>query len=104
MLLERVHGVIVRVEGVVELAGHEDVFAVQTRLANGLADALLVAVHLRGVDVAVADLEGLQRRILRLGRRNLEDAETELRNLDAVVQCDGGHSGHGFHANRFARR
>jgi 2,5-diketo-D-gluconate reductase A len=55
----------------------EDIF-VTSKLNNGFharADALLVAVHLGGVDVAVADLERLERRLLGVLRRNLEDAE-----------------------------
>jgi hypothetical protein len=51
-------GVVAAVEAVVQLAGHEDLVAGDARARDGLADTLLVAVHLGGVDVPVADLEG----------------------------------------------
>src|SRR5690606_13405824 len=62
----------------------------------GLTDAGLVAVHLGGVDVAVADLERFEDAVARGFRRHLPGAEAELGNGDAVVQGDGEH---GSHAN-----
>ena len=74
-------------EAVVELACDEDVGAVQPGLADALADLLLVSVHLGGVDVPVADLEGgltaARSRPPRSGTRR-----TQLRDVLAVVQCD----------------
>ena len=49
-------------------------------------DARLVAVGGGGVDVPVADRQRLLDRLLRLLGRDLEDAEPELGDLDAVVQ------------------
>ena len=86
--VERLQGVVVVVEAVVQLAGDEDVVARNARIADRFADALLVAVHLRGVDVAVSDLECGQSCFTRVLRRNLEDSETQLRDGDSVVQCD----------------
>ena len=73
---------------VVELAGDEHLAAVQPGIADPLTDLLLVAVHLGGVDVAVADL---QRRTYCRGsliRLDLEDAETQLRDGVAVIEGD----------------
>ena len=88
-LLEGAQGVVAAVEAVVQLAGHEDLAAVDARAGDGLADALLVAVHLGGVDVPVADLEGRGHGLGGLLRRDLVDAEAELRDSHAVVQVDG---------------
>src|SRR6476660_5033493 len=93
-LVEGGQRVVVRVEAVVELAGDEDVVAVDAGGADGLADLLLVSVHLGGVDVPVADLEGRERRVLGLLRVDLEHPEAELRDLDAVVEGDVRYGGH----------
>lgn len=58
-LIEGAAGVVGAVERVVELAGEKDVGAVETGGVDGLTDPLLVAVHLRRVDVPVADLRGV---------------------------------------------
>ena len=89
--LERV---VVRVEAVVELAGDEDLAAVDAGGADGLADLLLVAVHLGGVDVPVADLERRERGVLGLLGLDLEHPEAELRDLDTVVERDVRYDGH----------
>ncbi len=60
--------VVVSVVAVVELGGHEDVFAFQTAFANRVPDPLLVAVHLCHVDVSVAHLESRERCLLRVVR------------------------------------
>ena len=72
------------------LGGQEDVLAGQSTGGDGRAHALLVAVGLGGVDVAVADLEGLEHGPLGLLRRGQEDAVADLRDVDAIVQSDGG--------------
>ena len=74
------------VEAVVELAGDEQLLARDPGVTDRLADALLVAVHLRGVDVPVAGLERLRGDPGGVLRRDLEDAEAELRDRVAVVQ------------------
>ena len=80
------------------LGGDEDVLAGQSTGGDGRAHALLVAVGLGGVDVAVADLEGLEHGPLGLLRRGQEDAVADLRDVHAVVESDGGGSavGHEF--------
>jgi hypothetical protein len=78
-------GVVGLVRGVVQLAGDEDIGAAEAKRADGLADLLLVAVHLSGVDVAVADIEGFPHRIRGVIGLDLEDSETELRDGVAVV-------------------
>ena len=77
------------------LGGDEDVLAGQSTGGDGRAHALLVAVGLGGVDVAVADLEGLEHGALGLLRRGQEDAVADLRDVDAVVESDGGGGGVG---------
>ena len=69
-----------------ELAGDEDVAAVEAVGADGLSDLLLVAVPLRGVDVPVADPEGLADRLYGVFRLDLPNPETELRNDVAVIE------------------
>ena len=82
------------VEAVVELAGDEQLVARDPGGADRLADALLVAVHLGGVDVPVAGLEGLSGDPRRVLRRDLEHAEAELGDGVAVVQGQVRNLGH----------
>src|SRR5882757_544907 len=79
---------------VVQLGGDEHHFAGQAGVRDGLADTFLVAVTLGGVDVPVAGLKGLQHGLRGLIRRNLEDPEAELRDVNAVVQSDVGYLSH----------
>ena len=72
------------------LGGQEEVLAGQSTGGDGRAHTLLVAVGLGGVDVAVADLEGLEHGALGLLRRGQEDAVADLRDVDAIVESDGG--------------
>ena len=88
--VKRLHRIVMSVETVVELAGDEHVGSIEAGLAYRFTDTLLVAVHLCRVDVPVANLERLERCILRLVRFHLIDAEAELRDLDAVVERDVG--------------
>jgi hypothetical protein len=92
------------VEAVVELARDVDVRAVDAGAGDAVADARLVAVHLGGVDVAVADGERALDRLWRLLRRDLEDAEAELRNRVAVVQGEIRNRGHCLPLPATARR
>src|SRR5215210_47414 len=87
---ERLAGIMGLMRPVIELAGDEDVAAVEAGCAYGLTDLLLVAVHLRGVYVPVADLEGLAHRPCGVLRLDLEDPETELRDGVTVVEGDAG--------------
>ena len=77
-----------------ELRRHEDVLARDSRARHRSSDTLLVAVGGGGVDVAVADLERLLDDLLRVVRRDLEDTEAELWDLDAVVEGDVRDLGH----------
>jgi hypothetical protein len=76
------------VAGVAELARHRHVGPVEAGGADRLADAALVAVYLRRVDVAAADLERRRHRLRGDGGIDLEDAEAELRDDAAVVEGD----------------
>jgi hypothetical protein len=77
-----------------QLARYEKLRAVDARLVDRLAHFALVSVHLRGVDVAVADLDRVREGLDRGFRWNQEDAKSELRDLDAVVQRQRGDCGH----------
>ncbi len=92
-LVEGAPGVVGPVEAVVELGGHVELVAGDPRGGDRLADPLLVLVHLRGVEVAVARLEGAGHRRGRLVRRDLEHAEAELGDGRLVVEGDRG-NGH----------
>src|SRR4051794_26471581 len=87
-LVQPLDGRVEAVAVVVELGGDEDLVAGQPGLRQRLADALLVAVHLRGVDVPVAGVEGRPYRLRRLLRRHLVHPEAELRDLHAIVEPD----------------
>jgi hypothetical protein len=95
-LVERPARVVGLVEAVVQLARDVDLVAAEARGANGLPHPLLVAVHLGGVDVAIARFECELDRAGGLGRGDLEDAEPQLRDGGAVVQLDRG-NGAGRH-------
>ena len=86
---------------VVELAGDEDLGAGDGRPAHRLLNLGLVAVHLGRIDVAITDLERAEGGPLRIGRIDLEDAETELRYFDPVVERDGGDGGGQFVHGRY---
>lgn len=76
---------------VVELARHEDVGRIEARTFDGDADLLLVLVHLRRIDVSIADLERSCHCLDRLFGLHLEYPESQLRDLDAIVELDRGH-------------
>ena len=101
-LLERALRVVGAVEAVVELGGHVDLVPRDRGRPQRLAHLLLVAVHLRGVDVAVADLERLRHRLRGVGRVDLEHAEAELRDGRAVMELDAG-NGHTRHSTTLRR-
>jgi hypothetical protein len=86
--LERTPGVVLR--GAVlnpELGGDEQLLARDSAGGDGPADRFLVAVGGGGVEVAVADLEGLGHGALGVLRRDRVDAEAE----DGVTAgCDAG--------------
>jgi len=94
-LVEGPAGVIRAVKTVVELAGDEHVATVDTRIPDALTDAFLVAVHLSGVDVPVADLHRRANGRCGLFRGNLVHPEPQLRDLMAVVQGDERDAAHG---------
>lgn len=95
-LVEGAARVIGLVKAVVELAGDEDLAALKAGVADALADFLFISVHFGGVDVPVSDVE---RRLDRRGRLvglDLEHPETELWDLDTVVEFDRGNLAHGI--------
>lgn len=77
-----------------QLGGDEDVFALQAGdlsegLLDALADLLLVAVDLGKIEVAVANLEGLEDAGADFARGSLPGAVAELGDLVAGVEGDG---------------
>ena len=95
-VVERLTGVIRAVEAIVQLAGNEHVGAVKAGLADGLADLLLIAVHLGGIDVPVPRLQGRSHGPGGVFRLDLKDTEAELWDLLAVVQHDERYCAHGI--------
>ncbi len=71
-----------------DLGGDEELVARDAGRADRPPDALLVAVHGRGVDVPVADLERLGDDPLGVSVRHLVRAHAELRDRDAVAHRD----------------
>src|SRR5580693_1670097 len=91
---ESLAGIVGLVRVVAQLAGDEDLTAVQARPRDGVAYLALVAVHLGGVDVPVPGLKRRAHRGRRVLRLNLEDTEAELRNGLTVVQRDVRNGSH----------
>ena len=85
-LLERLEGRVEALLAVPELGRDEDLLARQAGGGDRRPDPLLVAVGGGGVDVAVAGGERLLDHPLGVLRGHLEDPESELRDLDAVVE------------------
>lgn len=74
-----------------QLGGQEDVPALQPGIAHPLPHGLLIAVDHRRVDVAVPGLEGPGHRLAGgLPVRGLEDAQSQLGNINPIVQGDHG--------------
>ena len=88
--VERAPRLVGQVVAVVELGGDEQLVARDAAGRDRAADALLVAVHLRGVEVPVAHLERLLDHLAGSPRGHLEDAEAELGDGGAVVELDSG--------------
>ena len=89
-LVERTPRVVGSVEGVAQLAREVELLARDPAGGDRLADALLVAVHLRGVDVPVAHLDRLPGDLRRPVRRHLEHPHSELGDRRAVVESQVG--------------
>jgi hypothetical protein len=87
-VIERASRIVGTVKTIVELAGDVDRGPVQTRGADALPDAAFVLIHLRCVDVSVADLQRGLDRIGGLVGGNLKHPETQLRNQRAIPQFD----------------
>ena len=79
--LEAAQGVVAPMVAVVELGGHPQLVAGHSRARDGGADAGLVAVHLGGVDMPVADVEGVADHAFDLLDADLVGAQTQLRHL-----------------------
>jgi hypothetical protein len=86
--VERPFGLLVAVVLVEALARHEYLLAPQPRAANRLTDGRLVAVRGRRVDVAVPHRQRTCHDGGRFSRRNLKDAEAQLRDDRIPVQGD----------------
>src|SRR5665213_1589240 len=84
-LVEGTQGIIEGVLVVIELAGHEDLGPVDARSGNSLSYLFLVAVHLRRVEVPVADLQCGGHRFDRVSRSDLEHAEAELGGMSTPL-------------------
>jgi hypothetical protein len=70
------------------LGGQEQVLARDPGVGHGGADSFFVAIGLRGVDRAVADLDGLADAALAFSRVDPLDAAAQDGHLDAIVQRD----------------
>ena len=89
-LLEPVQGSVVAEVADPQLGLDEDLLAWHPGGADACADLTLVAVGGSGVDVPVAQAQGFGDCGGGLLGRSLEDAETDGRQRDVVVQGDGG--------------
>ena len=70
-----------------ELGRHKDLVARDAAAPDRVTHVAFVSVDARGVDMAVARLErGFHRRARFLSRAGFENAQTEARNHDAVVE------------------
>src|SRR5665811_2109362 len=92
-LLERIQRGLVALIGVPQFRGDEEVLAGEVGFGDRFADAFLIGVELRGIDVAVAGLERLGYGGFGFGKRHLEQTESELGDLDAMSEIDGGNAG-----------
>src|SRR5699024_10576630 len=89
-LAERTLGLLGPVAIVPQLGRDEELITGDAGLRDGAAHALLIAVDSGGVDVAVADFEGIGDDALGLVRVDLEHAEAQLRDRLAVVEGECG--------------
>ena len=85
-------GLVVRV---VDLGGEEDLVARDARGVEGCSDLCLVAVHLRGVDVAVSDVERAANGIVGVFGRDFVGAEAEDWDGGTRGESEGGDGGRG---------
>src|SRR5262245_60390224 len=77
----------IRVIAIPQLRGNENLLSSDAARADRGADAFLVAVEGRSVDMAIAGLESRQHGgFALLAGRNLPHAQAELRNFPTVVQ------------------
>ena len=83
---QRALGLLEAVVVVPALGRYEDLAAVEPRGANRLPNPRLVAVCGGGVDMAVAHRQRLRDGLGGLTRRDLKDAEAELRNRHAAAE------------------
>ena len=79
---------------VVEFARDVNLATVAPRRANCPADTLLIAIHLRRIDMPVPRFQRETGGALCLGRRNLKNTEAKLRDQIPIIQCDqrNGHN------------
>src|SRR5215471_2017058 len=98
-LVERMADVVRAMVGVAELCRDVDLIAGYSGFSQRKSHAHFVPVHLRGVDVAIANLERETDYISRLARvlrrrctvrRDLQCTKTQLRDRCSVVESDRG--------------
>src|SRR6266516_4084023 len=77
-----------------QLGGDEQFGPVHAAVGDGAADLLLVPVHGGGVDVPVADQEGVPGRLVGELALQLPGTKAEHRHGDAVTQVHGRNLGH----------
>ena len=74
-----------------DFAGDEDFFTRYAALFDALPHFAFIGISLGGVNVAIACFDGLRHSLRGFCGRNLEDAEAEDGDFDAVVQGEGLH-------------
>lgn len=88
------HGGVVPAVGVPELGCDEDLFTRNAAGANGFAHASLVAVDKSGIDVTIADIDGvvdMLNQFFVVG--NLPGSEADARNFDVVCKTKAAGNG-----------
>ena len=86
-----------------QLGGDEHLAAVQAAVPDGPADLGLVAVHGGGVDVPVAELQGVRDGLVGAPARQLPGAEPDHRHGDPGTQVCHRNIGHSAHPGGYPR-
>src|SRR6185295_5908862 len=97
--VERRECAVVTLAGIAQLGGDEDVLARQTEPRDGLTYLALIEVPCGRVDVSIAGFQRGRNRTLRVFRRRLPNAKSDLRHGITVVE-DDQRSSHGSKSAR----